>query len=80
MQTNIVKWGNSLALRVPAAMARDLDINEGAQVELIVENGNLVMSPLRPKPVFNLDALLDGISNDNLHGEISFGPAVGNEW
>ena len=80
MQANIVKWGNSLALRVPASMAKELDVDAGTQVEMIIENGKLVVSPPKPKLVFKLDDLLDGINEENLHGEISFGPPVGNEW
>ncbi len=80
MQANIVKWGNSLALRMPASMAKELDVNAGTQVEIIVENGKLVVSPPKPVPFYTLEELLDGMTEDNLHGEISVGPAVGNEW
>ena len=33
MQLTISKWGNSLAVRIPAEMARDLELEEGALVE-----------------------------------------------
>jgi antitoxin MazE len=80
MQTHIVKWGNSLALRVPASMAQELRVSEGTQVQIIVEQGKLVVSPPKVVPFYTLEELLDGITEANLHGEISVGPAVGNEW
>lgn len=80
MQSNIVKWGNSLALRVPASLAKELDVNAGSPVELLVTDGKLVVSLPKSVPFYTLEELLDGITEDNLHGEISVGPAVGNEW
>ncbi len=80
MQANIVKWGNSLALRVPASLAKELDVDAGTQVDMVVKNGKLVVSPPKAVPFYTLEELLDGITEDNLHGEISVGPAVGNEW
>ena len=33
-KTNIARYGNSLAVRLPAALARDLDLHEGDRVTL----------------------------------------------
>lgn len=79
MRVQFVRWGNSLALRIPNAYAKDLDIHEGADAELAVENGRLVATPLAGGPVYDLDSLLSGITDDNLHAETATGPAVGAE-
>lgn len=34
IQTRITRYGNSLSVRLPAALARDLDLHEGDQVAL----------------------------------------------
>jgi antitoxin component of MazEF toxin-antitoxin module len=33
MQLTLSRWGNSLAVRIPAELARSLDLEEGSQVE-----------------------------------------------
>lgn len=40
--TKVQKWGNSMALRIPAPMLRSWGISEGQAVELSVEGGALV--------------------------------------
>jgi len=37
----VAKWGNSLAVRIPADVARTLNLKEGDQVELRAANGAL---------------------------------------
>ena len=78
MQTHIARWGNSLALRIPKAVADRLGLGEGGVVELTVDQGQLVVRPRAGEP--RLDELLAGITPENLHGEADFGPAVGKEW
>lgn len=36
----VAKWGNSLAVRIPADVARTLGLREGDEVELRALNGN----------------------------------------
>jgi len=43
------KWGNSLAVRIPAALARNAHFNLGSQVELSVENESIVVKPTGKK-------------------------------
>ena len=72
------KWGNSLALRIPAAIAGQLDVADGMVVELSVRDGELVIRPQR-QPVLSLDALLKNCKPSQLHGETDFGSDVGRE-
>ncbi|MCV0396068.1 MAG: AbrB/MazE/SpoVT family DNA-binding domain-containing protein [Rhizobiaceae bacterium] len=80
MITAIAKWGNSLALRIPTAFAREIAVKEGASVDISVANGALLVRPVDDSPVYDLDELLRGITEDNRHGEIATGRAVGNEF
>ncbi|QJE72275.1 AbrB/MazE/SpoVT family DNA-binding domain-containing protein [Aerophototrophica crusticola] len=80
MHLQLARWGNSLALRIPTAYAKDLGIAEGAGVDARVEDGKLVITPLADPPTYDLDELLAGITDDNIHGEVPTGKAVGNEF
>jgi antitoxin MazE len=80
MQVQFVRWGNSLALRIPTAYARDLNVVEGTTAELKIEEGRLVATPAPRVPEYSLEDLLAQISDDNVHAEVSTGRAVGDEF
>ena len=57
MKTQVAKWGNSLAVRIPAECVRTLGLKAGDSVEAEVTSaGELRLSP--PSPVFNKAAFL----------------------
>jgi antitoxin MazE len=79
MIVRLAKWGDSLALRIPSAFANELAAHDGKLVELKVEGGSLIATPVDALPNYDLDELLTKITPENLHGEVSTGIAVGNE-
>ncbi len=54
--TKIQKWGNSMALRIPATMLRAWGIVEGQSVALSVEDGALVARSAKKR--YSLAALM----------------------
>lgn len=76
MKTQVQRWGNSLAVRIPKAVAFQMGVGENTTVELDLKDGVLTM---RASGELTLDELLAGVTEDNLHGEIDTGPAVGAE-
>jgi len=78
VRTKVVKWGNSLGLRIPKSFAGEVKISEGSEVDLSLEDGHLVIRVAVP-PSFALDDLLADITDSNLHGEMATGDAVGGE-
>ena len=78
MRTSVQRWGNSLALRIPAAFAAETRISEGAEVELSLKSGALVVRPVLRKRQ-RLHDLVKRIKPDNLHQSVSTGKAVGQE-
>jgi antitoxin MazE len=76
--TSVQKWGNSLALRIPKAYAEETHIHHGSSVDLSLQEGNLVITPVRKKTV-TLEELLADITPDNRHEAIDSGFAVGGE-
>jgi antitoxin component of MazEF toxin-antitoxin module len=45
IETKIARYGNSLTVRLPAALARDLDLHEGDRVALRRTAGGLIVEP-----------------------------------
>jgi antitoxin MazE len=76
-KTQIVGWGNSQALRIPKTMLDALQISEGDEVELMVEDGRLTVRPVTPK--LTLESLVAQITPENCHKELDWGKPVGNE-
>lgn len=74
----IKKWGNSASVRIPAAVMRAAHLDLDQEVDIREEGGCVVIQPVRPAS-YDLASLLDGITEGNLHGEISTGDAVGRE-
>jgi antitoxin MazE len=78
MVSKIQKWGNSLAVRIPVAFARELELVNNSVVEMSLLDGRLVVEQI-PPPILSLEDLLSEVTRDNLHKEMDFGEAVGNE-
>ncbi len=46
MQTQkILRWGNSLAVRLPRNVAADLEVRKGSSVKLSLSRGRLIIEP-----------------------------------
>ncbi len=78
MRATIRKWGNSLAMRIPAAAAKELRFDSGTEVELTIEEGKLVLSPPK-EPEYKLEDLLKGVTKRSLHAESDWGGRAGRE-
>ena len=78
MRTKIVKWGNSLGLRIPKSFAEEVGVAAGSMVDLSMKDGNLVLRVTQPDEI-DLEDLLERITEENLHGEIDTGNAEGGE-
>jgi antitoxin MazE len=82
MKVAFLKWGNSLALRVPKAFAHEIGASVGKAANMEVRDGKLVVEITRPKRSrrrYTLEQLVAGISPENRHRELEWGPPVGNE-
>ena len=75
--TQIARWGNSLGLRLPKAVAREAEVDEGDTVDVSVKNGAIVIRPSRP--TYSLAGLVAKITSRNRHTESDWGGSVGRE-
>jgi antitoxin MazE len=78
MVIKILKWGNSLGVRIPRSFAREAGVEEGSAVDIALEGDHLVIRPVRPAK-YRLADMLSQVREDNIHYEISTGDAVGRE-
>jgi antitoxin MazE len=78
MRVAVRKWGNSLALRIPKSLASDSRIAQGSLVEVTIEKGKLVITPITV-PEYSLNQLLAKVRQRNLHAEVDTGSATGRE-
>lgn len=79
MRVVVRKWGNSASVRIPAQVMAAAGLRLDQQVEIREEGGRVVIEPVAPRPVYDIEELVAGITPENLHEEVSFGPPVGKE-
>ena len=76
--TQIAKWGNSLGLRLPKAVAREAHLDEGDTVDVSVKDGAIVVRPARP--TYSIETLVSKMTSHNRHKETNWGTTpVGRE-
>ncbi|MCE5293087.1 MAG: AbrB/MazE/SpoVT family DNA-binding domain-containing protein [Chlamydiales bacterium] len=63
MQSHVKKWGNSLGVRIPAPLAKKLNLHEGSSVLLEIDQGRLIVQP----PKYDLETMLGEITPKNQH-------------
>jgi antitoxin MazE len=78
MESKIRKWGNSLGLRIPKSFAAQTGVREGSSVDISIEDDRLVITPVQVE-TYRLQDLLDQVTKDNCHEEISTGSPQGRE-
>lgn len=78
MTVTVSKWGNSLAVRIPASEAEKAALQEGDEVDLTASaKGRLIVKKVRKD--LNFDSLYAQITPENFHQETDFGQSVGRE-
>lgn len=73
----VQKWGNSLGVRVPKALADQLGLHDGSEIEMVLRGGEIVISPVRRR--FELADLLAGCTAENRPEPVEWGPPMGRE-
>lgn len=75
MQARIQKWGNSLGVRIPMHLVKQLKLHENSPISIEIEGNRIVIQP----PRYDLRQMLDTITPENLHREIPDDLPRGNE-
>lgn len=77
IRAQLVKWGNSQAVRIPKAVLEQARLQEGDELEIQVQAGRITIEPLNPK--LTLESLVAGITRKNRHPEQGWSRPVGKE-
>lgn len=72
------KWGNSPAVRLPAAITEAANLTMDQAVDVRAEHGRVIIEAVAP--VYKLDELLDGITPQNRHDAVDTGRPQGKEF
>jgi len=76
MEATVQKWGNSLGIRIPNLIVRELSLKNGSVVD-INDNGNeIIIKPVRKD---RLTEMLEKITEENIHQEVETTGPVGKE-
>ena len=73
----VVKWGNSLAVRIPKGVAEKARMQEGDAVEIKAAKGRIEVRHAERVPT--LEELVARITPENRYAETDWGPEVGRE-
>lgn len=73
--SHIQKWGNSLGLRIPIQLAKQMNLHPGSPVIFNIENGRIVIQT----PQYNLDTMLKEITPKNRHHPLLDDTRMGSE-
>ena len=75
------RWGNSLAVRIPAAVAGEVAFTEGQEVDIEVQDGSITIRPHSAIRRFSRERYLQQLREGKLvpHEKIDFGEPQGAE-
>ena len=76
MQAKIQKWGNSLGIRIPMSIIKELSLQNGSVVDIEEDKNKIIIYPSRNKDALSL---IEKITDENLHYEVDWGTAEGDE-
>jgi antitoxin MazE len=76
-KVRVVKWGSSLAVRIPKAVVERASLKEDDPIFIEVLDERVRLRPADKVPT--LEELVAKITPENCHEEMKCGPAVGKE-
>jgi antitoxin MazE len=76
MEAVVKKWGNSLGIRIPNLIVRELSLKDGSFVDINDRGKEIIIKPIKKN---KLSDILDKINEQNIHKEIDTGKPVGKE-
>ena len=77
MHVQLSKWGNSLGLRLPRALAQQIGVREGQQVNVTADGARLIIEPVTK--AWRLEDLLVGMTPEAMREAFDWGEDRGRE-
>lgn len=80
MRRNVQRWGNSLAVRIPASVAEECGLSPGTPIDVKIDAGRVVLVPCHPAPrKHDLRRLVAKITPRNRPAVVEIGKRAGRE-
>lgn len=79
VRRRVQRWGNSLAVRLPAEVAAACALREGSPVEVRHDGEGVRIVPVGQRRRYRLDDLVRRITRTNRHSPVDWGVPAGNE-
>lgn len=82
MTTTVQKWGNSQGIRIPKSVLNEINVENGECVELIIENGMLLIKKAeKTNKRKSIEELFCGYAGNYQCNELDWGEKEGlEEW
>ena len=77
VKSKVVRWGNSLGIRIQKTVADQLQLSDGKEVDIKVTARGLVITPSAPR--YSLKSLMEKVDEKNIHRETETGSPIGAE-
>jgi antitoxin MazE len=77
MHVHVSKWGNSLGLRLPQALVKQIGLSEGQTVSVTAEGNRLIVETTAPN--YRLADLLTNVTPEAMSAAFDWGADVGRE-
>jgi antitoxin MazE len=66
MEMIIKKWGNSLAARIPKAIANMIDLQLNQKINIEAKDGKIIITPVSEKKTYTIDELLSQCPSESI--------------
>jgi antitoxin MazE len=78
MEAVVKKWGNSLGIRIPNLIVRELSLKDGSCVEINDRGNEIIIKPIQKN---SLSEMLSNIHEQNMHEAVdAIGPVGKEMW
>ncbi len=79
MRANVKKFGKGAGISIPPAILKETSLKIGDRIDIRADCGRIVIESIRKPVRYDIGDLVAGITAENLHRAVNFGPAVGQE-
>ena len=80
MTVKVNKWGNSLAVRIPSHLVKDLDIKPEQDLEITIEEGKIVLDIISTPQKLSIEELIGNRTREDRYDESDeFSDFIGKE-
>lgn len=73
---NLQKWGNSAGVRLPKKVVEAARLKPNQTLDISLKGRSIVLTPVDEDNSFTLEVMLKGVTPENMHPLVDWGPDV----